>query len=109
MLFDNLKTDVAGDHVRQTIQHLVDQIQRKKEKLVIEAFEKHTGEKYILEEEMKYRFRRVLVEVDQSTGHEHYYYNNGTREGHRLISFVNHVKQPEPGELFTISHGFTYY
>lgn len=103
-----------GDSVtlmHEKINQACENLNKKKEELVLAQL-KGWGIEINLDEERKRRFRRILIEQNNST--ETWYFNDGSLEGMRIITFVQDNKSFNPTMLdevhkFSLSLELSYY
>ena len=84
---------------------LINDINAKKEQVVKDKLEE-LGIDINWELEKTRRFKSILIEYHKETGDEVYYYNDGTEEGQRVVTFVLD-KEQKLGTNLTM--GYSYY
>jgi hypothetical protein len=93
--------------IQSILQDQIAKISKAKEDLIFKAFADKVNEPINFIEEMQRRFPRIAKVVDRDQS-EHYYWNDGSKDGLRIISFY-----PTPLEMGNIDNykftvGFTY-
>lgn len=98
------------DKMQDVISEAVKQIQAQKDKLLFERIcqRVETNEPINLDEEVKRRFPRLMREYNRVDQSEHWYWNDGTKEGQHLISFYQSIETDIMTEPYKANFGFTY-
>ena len=81
--------------VRDLVSQMVDSISKQKED-ILKTRLLNKFQDFNFEEEKKRRFKKLVCEVDYH-GNETYYYNDGTTDGCRLVTFFKFEPQFELG------------
>ena len=81
--------------VRDLVSQMVDSISKQKED-ILKSKILNKFQDFNFEEEKKRRFKKLVCEVDYH-GNETYYYNDGTTDGCRLVTFFKFEPQFELG------------
>lgn len=96
------------EHMNNALLELVREVNEKKEKLIREKIRQITGIDVDLKEEQQRRFQRFLYEYKDNT--ETIYYNDGSVEGLRIITFVkDNTTDPYDIANFKINMQYSYY
>lgn len=84
---NNLLADVnVSDLMQDVALKLASDIQKKRNKIIIERLKEIVGVDLNLEEEAKRRFKRLVIEYNGNE--ETIYFNDGTVKGKRIVTFV---------------------
>ena len=94
--------------IQKAIQELSEKIYAEKERLLLERIKERvlTNEPINVINEFQRRFPRIKIELYSHDQSEHYYWNDGTKEGLHLISFYQKESSLNINEPITF--GFTY-
>jgi hypothetical protein len=79
-------------------------INKEKERLIQERIIELLKMEFNIHEEAKRRFPRIKVVYNKFNNSEHYYWNDGTEDGHLLISFFpDNIGEVEGSDTMTMS------
>lgn len=94
--------------IQQITEELIKRMNSEREKL-IDAKLKQRGYSVTLADQMKYRFKDIICEAKGNE--ETWWYNDGTYQGERIITFINDFPEMEfkDGEGFKINNYLKYY
>jgi hypothetical protein len=90
-LTDDLNNDLLADVNINSLMHemttkLVNDIEQKRNQIIVDRLKEVVGIDLNIEEEQKRRFKRFAIEYNGNK--ETIYFNDGTAEGKRIVTFV---------------------
>jgi hypothetical protein len=94
------------DKMSQVMSNLIANINNQKQQILKDKLEE-LGIEIDWELEQTRRFKSILIEHHADTGHEVYYYNDGTKKGQRVVTFALKKEITPIGSELTM--GYTYF
>lgn len=93
------------DFLSKAYEKVIHDVQAKKYELIFERINK-LGNKYTFDDFKNSRFKRLICERHPDC--EIWYYDNGTNEGQKIITFYPETNTDEMNKQFMINYGFKY-